>query len=50
MDAEETANRAGEGVGHGNLGIAYKSLGNYQKAIDYHEKHLKIAKELVDRA
>ena len=29
---------------------AYDSLGDYQKAIEYHEKHLKIAKEIGDRA
>ena len=25
-------------------------MGRYQKAIEYHEKHLKIAKEVGDRA
>ncbi|XP_044169311.1 tetratricopeptide repeat protein 28-like, partial [Acropora millepora] len=29
--------------------IAYKSLGDYRKAIEYHEKHLKIAIEIGDR-
>ena len=27
-----------------------RSLGDYQKAIEYHEKDLKIAKEIGDRA
>ena len=39
----------GEGRTYGNLGNAYESLGNYQKAIEYHEKRLKIAKTLDDR-
>ena len=33
-----------------NLGNAYKSLGDYKKAIEYHQKQLKIAKEIGDRA
>ena len=39
----------GEGGGYGNLGNAYRSLGDYRKAIECHEKHLKIAKEIGDR-
>ena len=31
------------------FGNAYDSLGDYQKAIEYHEKDLKIAKENGDR-
>ena len=34
---------------YGNLGNTYQSLGDYQKAIEYHEKVLKIAKEVADR-
>ena len=45
--AKEIGDRAGEGRAYGNLGNAYQSLGDYQKAIEYHEKHLKIAKEMV---
>ncbi|XP_074632061.1 uncharacterized protein LOC141890475 [Acropora palmata] len=48
--AKEIGDRAGEGRAYGNLGIAYQSLGDYQKAIEYHEKRLKIAKEIGDRA
>ena len=48
--AKEIGDRAGEGRAYGNLGNAYDSLGDYQKAIEYHEKHLKIAKEIGDRA
>ena len=41
---------AGEGSTYGNLGNAYDSLGDFKKAIEYHERHLKIAKEVADRA
>ena len=40
----------GEGQAYGNLGNAYDSLGDFQKAIEYHEKHMKIAIEIGDRA
>ena len=40
----------GEGRFYGNLGNAYLSLGDFRKAIEYHEKHLKIAIEIGDRA
>ena len=33
----------------GNLGICYRSLGDYRKSIEYHGKHLKIAIEMGDR-
>ena len=48
--AKEIGDRAGEGRGYGNLGNTYDSLGDYQKAIEYHEKYLKIAKEISDLA
>ena len=32
------------------LGIAYYSLGDFQKAIEYHERYLKISKQVGDRA
>ena len=35
---------------YGNLGNAYLSLGDLRKAFEYYEKHLKIAKEIGDRA
>ena len=41
---------AGEGSAYGNLGNAYASLGDFKKAIEYHERHLKIAKEVGDVA
>ena len=37
-------------VAYGNLGNAYQSLGDYRKAIEYYEKHLKIATEIGDQA
>ena len=42
-------NKAGEGRAYGNLGIAYWSLGDFHKAIEYHEHHLQIAKEVGDK-
>ena len=48
--AKEIGDGAGEGRAYGNLGIAYHSLGDYRKAIEYYEKDLKIAKEVGDRA
>ena len=47
--AVEVGYRDREGQAHGNLGSAYQSLGDYQKAIEYHEKNLKIATEVGDR-
>ena len=35
--------------GHlGNLGMAYRNLGEYRRAIEYYERHLQIARELSD--
>jgi len=45
----EIKDRQGEGRSLGNLGIAYRALGNYVKAIDYHQQHLAIAREIKDR-
>ena len=44
----EIGDRSGEGRGYGNLGNAYQSLGDFRKAIEYHEKHVKIAIEIGD--
>ena len=41
--------RAGEGRTYGNLGCAYKSLGQLDKAIEFHQKGLKIALEVGNR-
>ena len=42
--------RAGQGTAYGNLGNAYRSQGDFSKAIDHHGQHLGIAKEVGDRA
>ena len=42
--------RAGEGKSCANLGNAYDSLGDFQKAIEYHKRDLEIAKEVGDKA
>ena len=34
----------------GNLGIAYRSIGDYKKAIDFFQKSLTIAKQIDNRA
>ena len=39
-----------EDKAYGNLGNAYHSLGDFKTAIDYHERQLKIATELGDKA
>ncbi|KAK3755672.1 hypothetical protein QZH41_000641 [Actinostola sp. cb2023] len=36
-------------MAYGNLGIAYRVLGEYQKALEYYEKDLNIAKELGNK-
>lgn len=38
-----------EGFHLGNLGVAYKDLGEYQKAIESHLKSLKISQEIEDK-
>ncbi|XP_068706866.1 tetratricopeptide repeat protein 28-like [Montipora foliosa] len=39
-----------EGSAYGNLGIAFRNLSNFKKAIEYDEKSLSIAKEVGARA
>ena len=48
--AVEFSDGAGEGRAYRNLGIAYKSLGDFRKSIEYHKKGLKTAPEIGDRA
>lgn len=38
-----------ESIVLGNLGLAYYDLGEYQRAVEYHEHHLKIARKVGDR-
>ena len=47
--AREIGDRRGEGGALGNLGNAYKNLGNYAEAIECHQQHLAIAHEIGDR-
>jgi tetratricopeptide (TPR) repeat protein len=47
--ARELKDRAAEGRHLGNLGLAYNSLGEYRRAIEYHEKSLAIKRETGDR-
>ena len=42
--------RAGEGKAYCNIGNVYDSLGDFQKAREYGERHLQISKEVEDRA
>jgi MinD-like ATPase involved in chromosome partitioning or flagellar assembly/tetratricopeptide (TPR) repeat protein len=41
--------RGWESAALGNLGMAYESLGEYSRAIEYQEQHLEIAHEIGDR-
>jgi len=45
----EIRDRRGEGNALGNLGNAYYSLGEPQKAIEFYEQLLNIAREIGDR-
>ncbi len=47
--AKRLGNLLSEGNHLGNLGVAYDSLGEYQKAIEYYEAALKISREIGDR-
>lgn len=48
--AKNDNNRADEGRAYCNLNNAYRSLGDFNRAIEYHNQDLRIAKELSDRA
>jgi len=47
--AQRLQNREGEAVVLGNLGIAYKDLGEIQRAIQFYEQQLAIVREIGDR-
>ncbi|CAH3146033.1 unnamed protein product [Pocillopora meandrina] len=47
--AKEVGDKHGEGGTYGNLGKASLCLGDFKKAIEYHNLHLKIAKEVGDK-
>lgn len=48
--ARDVGDWAGEGMALGNLGNRYADLGDWRRAIGYHEKRLAIAREVEDRA
>ncbi len=47
--ARRLEHREGEGVALGNLGTAYKNLGETRRAIHFHKQYLVIAREIGDR-
>jgi tetratricopeptide (TPR) repeat protein len=47
--ARKLGRRDAEARHLGNMGTAYKNLGEYRRAIDYHENHLAIASEIGDQ-
>jgi len=47
---KEVGERAAEGRAYTNIGAAYDSLRDFEKAIEYHELYLSIAKEVGDTA
>jgi tetratricopeptide (TPR) repeat protein len=47
--ARHLGDREAEGVHLGNLGLAYRHLGQVEQAIEYHEQSLVIAREIGDR-
>jgi tetratricopeptide (TPR) repeat protein len=47
--ARQSGDRRGEGRALGNLGIAYRNLGDARKAIEFYEQRLVIAREIGDR-
>ena len=50
LEAKQNNRRFGEGRAYCSLGIAYHSLGDFRRALEYHEKDLSIAKDVGDRA
>ena len=38
-----------EGAAFGGLGVVFDSLGEFEKAIDYHTQHLRIAKTIKNK-
>lgn len=46
---KDAPDRRGEGIAHGNLGIAHKNIGDFKMAIVHHEQQLSIAREIRNR-
>ena len=49
IQAKQAGNKHGEGKAYTNLGVAYYSLGDYQKAIEFNQQSLSIAKEIGEK-
>jgi tetratricopeptide (TPR) repeat protein len=47
--ARRLHDRGAEGAHSGNLGVAYKNMGETRRAIEYYEQHLAIARAIGDR-
>lgn len=47
--AEELTNPAEQGRAHGNISLAYESLGNFEQAVTHGEQHLSIAAQMNDK-
>ena len=47
--ARYIGDRNGEGATLGNLGVAYNFLGEYRRAIEFHQQRLAIAREIDER-
>ncbi|MCA2817439.1 MAG: tetratricopeptide repeat protein, partial [Microcystis sp. M085S1] len=45
----EIGDRGGEAASYNNLGTVYRSLGEYQKAIEFYQQSLAIKREIGDR-
>jgi CHAT domain-containing protein/tetratricopeptide (TPR) repeat protein len=43
------ANKGGESACYGNLGVAYRNMGDFKQAIEYQKSALQLAKEIGDR-
>ena len=47
--AEEQSNLTAQGRAHGNISLAYESLGNFEQAVKHGEQHLSIAAQMNDK-
>jgi hypothetical protein len=48
MFDKKVGDRKGEGRACGSMGSAFHSLGQFEKSLEYHQKHLSISIELGD--
>ena len=46
---EELNNPAAQSRAHGNMSLAYESLGNFEQAVTHGEQHLSIAAQMNDK-